>query len=41
MTDRQLQIAKSMLADPNTTIKEVCEALQISKSTLYRYLDKK
>lgn len=38
VTERQLQIAKTMLADPNTTIKEVCQTLQISKTTLYRYL---
>ena len=38
MTTRQLQIAKTMLADPNTTIKEICETLDVSKSTLYRYL---
>ena len=38
VTDRQLQIAKTMLADPQTTVKEVCQTLQISKTTLYRYL---
>lgn len=38
MTDRQIQMAKTMLADPNTTIKEICETLSVSKSTLYRYL---
>jgi len=38
MTDKQIRIAKTMLADPKTTIKEVCETLQISKTTLYRYL---
>jgi len=38
MTARQIQMAKTMLADPNTTIKEVCETLAVSKSTLYRYL---
>jgi len=38
MTARQIKMAKTMLADPNTTIKEVCETLEVSKSTLYRYL---
>jgi DNA invertase Pin-like site-specific DNA recombinase len=38
MTARQVQMARMMLADPNTTIKEVCDALDVSKSTLYRYL---
>ena len=37
MTNKQVRIAKTMLADPNTTIKEVCETLGISKTTLYRY----
>ncbi len=40
MTDKQLRIAKIMLKDPNTTIMEVCRTLQISKTTLYRYLNK-
>ena len=40
MTDKQLRIAKTMLKDPNTTIMEVCRTLQISKTTLYRYLNK-
>lgn len=38
MNTKQLRIAKTMLKDPNTTIKEVCETLQVSKTTLYRYL---
>ncbi len=40
MTDKQLRIAKIMLKDPNTTSMEVCRTLQISKTTLYRYLNK-
>jgi DNA invertase Pin-like site-specific DNA recombinase len=38
ITQKQIQMAKTMLADPNTTVKEICEALDVSKSTLYRYL---
>jgi len=38
MTQRQIQMARTMLADPNTNVKEVCETLQVSKSTLYRYI---
>jgi len=38
MTARQIQMAKTMLADPNTTVKVICETLDVSKSTLYRYL---
>jgi DNA invertase Pin-like site-specific DNA recombinase len=40
MTVKQLRIAQTMLKDPRTTIKEVCETLQVSKTTLYRYLNK-
>jgi DNA invertase Pin-like site-specific DNA recombinase len=40
VSSRQIQIAKTMLQDPKTTIKEVCQTLQISKTTLYRYLKK-
>ncbi len=38
MTQRQTQMAKTMLADPRTTIRELCQTLGVSKSTLYRYL---
>jgi len=38
MTTRQIQMAKTMLADSHTTIREVCKTLDVSKSTLYRYL---
>jgi DNA invertase Pin-like site-specific DNA recombinase len=40
MTDKQLSIAQTMLKDPKNTVKEVCETLQVSKTTLYRYLNK-
>ena len=40
MTDKQLRIARTMLKDTNTTITEVCQTLQVSKTTLYRYLNK-
>jgi transposase len=30
---KQLRIAQTMLKDPKTTIKEVCETLQVSKNT--------
>ncbi len=40
MTDKQLRIAQTMLKDPKTTVKDVCETLQVSKTTLYRYLNK-
>lgn len=40
MTVKQLRIAQTMLKDTKTTVKEVCETLQVSKTTLYRYLNK-
>ncbi len=40
MTVKQLRIAQTMLKDPKTTVKDVCETLQVSKTTLYRYLNK-
>jgi DNA invertase Pin-like site-specific DNA recombinase len=41
ITDKQLCIARTMLKDSHTTITEVCQTLQVSKTTLYRYLNKK
>ncbi len=38
MTERQVSMAKAMLADPKTQVQEVCKTLNVSKSTLYRYL---
>jgi DNA invertase Pin-like site-specific DNA recombinase len=40
ISGKQLRIAQTMLKDPKTTVKEVCETLQVSKTTLYRYLNK-
>jgi len=40
MTAKQLRIAQTMLKDLKTTVKDVCETLQVSKTTLYRYLNK-
>jgi DNA invertase Pin-like site-specific DNA recombinase len=36
LTDRQISIAKSLYADKNTSIPEICRTLKISKATLYR-----
>ncbi len=38
MTAKQLRIAQTMLKDPKTTVNDVFETLQVSKTTLYRYL---
>lgn len=36
LSKRQLQMAKTMLGDPNASIRDICETFKISKSTLYR-----
>jgi len=40
ITVKQLRIAQTMLKDPKTAVKDVCETLRVSKTTLYRYLNK-
>ncbi len=40
ISGKQFRIAQTMLQDPKTTIRDVCETLQVSKTTLYRYLNK-
>ena len=39
MTDKQVKMAKALRKDPKNTIKDICETLGVSRSTLYRYLD--
>lgn len=38
LSQRQAELARTMLADPTTTITEVARALGVSRSTLYRAL---
>lgn len=38
MDDRKVRMAKSMLADQSNTVADVCEALCVSRSTLYKYV---
>lgn len=40
LDDRKLGVAKAMLSDQSNTVKDVCEALGVSRSTLYNYLGK-
>jgi DNA invertase Pin-like site-specific DNA recombinase len=40
MDDRKLKMVQSLMKDPNLSIREICETLQVSKATLYRYLGK-
>ena len=39
MDERKISRAKTLFKDPETTVKEVCVALEVSKATLYRYVD--
>jgi DNA invertase Pin-like site-specific DNA recombinase len=41
MTDRQVSLAVTMLRDRNTSVADVCSALRVSKSTLYRAVSPK
>jgi DNA invertase Pin-like site-specific DNA recombinase len=38
LTDRQISIAKSLYANRNTSIQEICRTLKISKATFYRHV---
>lgn len=40
MDERKVRMAKSMLADQSNTVADVCEALGVSRSTLYKYAGK-
>jgi DNA invertase Pin-like site-specific DNA recombinase len=37
LTPKQIEMAKTLMNDPNVTIDSICQTLKISKSTLYRY----
>jgi len=38
LTEKDVQAAKAMLADPDITVEEVAERLKVATSTLYRHL---
>ena len=38
MSAHTLRMARQLLADPDQTVNQVCQVLQVSRSTLYRYL---
>lgn len=40
LSERQVKVAKAMLSDQSNTVKDVCEVLGVSRSTLYNYLGK-
>ena len=39
MDEKKIALAKSLHDDPSNSIGDICEVLDISKSTLYRYLE--
>jgi DNA invertase Pin-like site-specific DNA recombinase len=41
LTDRQRSIAQSLYDDPANAIADICRTLQISRATLYRYINTK
>lgn len=40
MTPKKKAMAERLLADPDTSVSEICRTLRISRSTLYRHRDK-
>ena len=40
MDDKKIAMAKSLMADKTNTVNQVCKTLGVSRSTLYRYLQK-
>ncbi len=40
LTKEKVDMARTLMAGPNNTIKSICNTLNVSKSTLYRYLNK-
>ncbi len=41
LTPQQIQIGKTLAADPTQTVEDVCRSLKISQSTYYRYIHPK
>jgi DNA invertase Pin-like site-specific DNA recombinase len=39
MTPEKVRMASSLMKDPDVSIKEICNTLDVSRSTLYRYVD--
>ena len=38
MDTKKISMAKSLINDSNNSIKDICETLNVSRATLYRYL---
>jgi len=41
MNKKMIRMARTLMADPKTRVKNVCSTLGVSKATLYRYLREK
>ena len=41
LTAKQIEMAQKLMKDPTNSIREICETLKISRSTLYRYCQPK
>jgi len=41
MDETMIQMARTMMADPKTKVKDICHTLGVSRATLYRYLKEK
>lgn len=39
LSAQQIEMAQKLIKDPNTSIKEICQVLKISRATLYRYCE--
>ncbi|MCY6354819.1 recombinase family protein [Clostridium sp. ZS2-4] len=40
MDSKKISMAKALVNDPNNSINDICETLNVSRATLYRYLKK-
>jgi DNA invertase Pin-like site-specific DNA recombinase len=40
MDEKKIKMAQTLMQDPNYSVREICETLQVSKATLYRHLKK-
>lgn len=41
LSNKQIEMARKLMADPSNSIKEICATLKISRATLYRYCQMK
>lgn len=41
LTSKQLEMAVALMRDPETSVKDICETLSVSRATLYRHLPRR